>query len=208
MRKAHAALDVAADQVHARHRPVDGAAHPHPLSPASPASLLHLQRTAGNRAVAGLVHVQRVKDAFGEKLESNDLRLAPAFQNKHVAADAAGAIATTDWRYRNGKMPKAMEQGRMPNTVASSQTWLDALDASGTQVDTEDAKWTKGVAMDVPTAWQVRWRPRTNDYGVTPANGLALSAGGYGEAVYAGAKGRAAKQVVAGKFLVDHIENA
>ena len=182
------------------------------LAPGSPASLLHLQRAAGNQAVAGLVAgssdlpIQRVKDGFGEKLSTTNLALAQAFKNKHVADDEQGAIATTDWRYQNKKMPKPMEQGRMSNTVAPADTWLGALDASDTQVDTGDAKWTKGVKMDVPKAWEVRWQPRTEDYGVREVASLALAAGGYGEALVAGRGRNSRRQVVDGKFLVDHIE--
>ena len=42
----------------------------------------------------------------------------------------------------------------------------------------------------MPEAWQVKWRPATQDDGVTTVKGLGLSAAGYGEAVYAGPVGR------------------
>jgi hypothetical protein len=206
MRKSVHEHDAAAAAHGPAHRQADAGPHQqqqHPLAPATPTSLLHLQRTAGNQAV-----VQRVKDAFGVKLANTDLQLAGAFKDKHVATDKDDAIAATKWRFDNGKMPMPMQRGTMANTVATSETWVDALDASSTQVDTEDNQWTRGVAMAVGAAWQVKRRPRTNDYVATDVSGMTLSAGGYGQATYAGTKGRAAKQVVGGKFLVDHIENA
>ena len=177
-------------------------------------AILRLQRVAGNQAVASLMPptaivessppIQRVKDSWGVKLSTDNLELADAFREKHVATDAQDAIDATKYRFAAKKMPEPMIRGRLPNTVATSATWLGALDASETVVDTGDKAWTRGVAMAVPAAWQVV-RRGPDDYAVTEASALALAAGGYGKALVAGGGRNSRKQVVDGKFLVDHI---
>lgn len=178
-------------------------------------TVMDLQRLAGNRAVTRLlsrqatVPVQRVKDAFDVKLKKESLLLAGAFNNKHVAASETEAVNVTHARYTSGKMPPAMQSGAMANTVASSASWLSAVDASETKVDTEDQAWTNDVALEVDSPWNVRWNPTRNDYDVTKPASRALKAGGYAQAEYAaaGKKKKNAKQVVDGSFVVDHIGN-
>jgi hypothetical protein len=147
-----------------------------------------------------------VKDLFDVKLEPSSVTLAAPFKQKHVASDEAGAKAVTHARYLSGKMPAAMANGRMANTVAPEATWISAVDASETKVDTEDGAWTNDVALAVGDVWQVKWDGAANDYGVGKA-AAALKAGGYAKATYAGKKGKAAKQVTGGNFIVDHIGN-
>jgi hypothetical protein len=184
----------------------------------SAGSLLHLQRAAGNRTVSALVQrealattteprIQRVKDAFDVKLKKESLKIATSFSDKHVADDAEKAEKVTNDRYEAGKMPAAMEQGRIPNTVASADTWVGAVDDSETKVDTENDKWTKDVPVKVAKAWQVFWKPATETYSTSEATDLSLKAGGYSKATYAGKKGRAAQQVTGGSFNLDHISN-
>lgn len=177
-------------------------------------SIMDLQRLAGNRAVTGLLSrsgalpVQRVKDAFDVKLTKESLALASPFKQKHVAEDEAAAIAATHARYTSGKMPVAMQNGNMANTVAPAASWLNAVDASETKVDTEDKAWTNDVALEVDSPWNVRWNPRRNDYDVSKPANRSLKAGGYAEVQYAaGGKKKKAKQVTDGSFIVDHIGN-
>jgi len=185
--------------------------------PGGPSSILQLQRLAGNRAVTGLLTgagaggalpIQRVKDSFDATLDDKKLRLAVGFTGKHVAADAAAAEQVTQKRYDDGKMPAAMANGRIPNTVAKSATWLEALSASSTKVDTETDQWTNDVALQVGEAWEVKWMPRQGAFRVTEVSSLPLIAGGYGQAEYAaGGRRNKAKQVTGGSFVMNHISD-
>jgi hypothetical protein len=179
---------------------------------------MDLQRLAGNRAVTHLLSasntnraplpVQRVKDAFDVKLNLESLKLASAFETKHVADDDTAAVAATHTRFTSGKMPVAMQNGTMANTVAPSASWLNALHASETKVDTEDQQWTNDVVLEVDSPWNVRWNSRKNDYDVSKPASRSLKAGGYAEVKYAaGGRRKKAKQVTDGSFIVDHIGN-
>lgn len=180
-------------------------------------TILQLQRLAGNRAVTGLLNgsaagaplpIQRVKDSFDAKLDESKLRLAVGFSSKHVADDAAAAEQKTQQRYDDGKMPPAMADGRIPNTVAKSATWLEALSSSDTRVDTEADQWTNDVALQMGEGWQVKWIPRRQAFRVTEVSSLPLVAGGYGQAEYAvGGRRQKAKQVTGGSFVMNHISD-
>jgi hypothetical protein len=95
--------------------------------PGAAADILALQRLIGNQAT-----IQRFLGARGTNLAGQNVPVTfeQDFTDKHIAANAQGAITNTLNRINNNNAPSSMKDGTLANTVATQAAWTAAIDAS------------------------------------------------------------------------------